>query len=102
MPKTKKPARKAKQEIVIGQVVTKKLVEATYEFTGSVPNSEIEDVRVRVQVSGNKISLVDENGEPKEYCFSMKDSPERRELWLTVLRTLEIAILETPALKKIK
>lgn len=70
-----------------------KIIQTVYEVSSG-------DIKIRVYVHGPYIEIVDENLDPKPFTFATKDSPAKRKLWLEVLKTLQMAIKNTPTIGK--
>lgn len=54
------------------------------------------DIIVYVWVHDGYIEIVDEDLDKKSFVFAGKDTPQKRALWLKVLKVIEIAVRQTP------
>jgi hypothetical protein len=58
------------------------------------------DIVVYVWVHDGYIEIVDEDLDKKSYVFAGKDTPQKRALWLKVLKVIETAIRQVPGKDK--
>lgn len=54
------------------------------------------DIIVYVWIHDGYIEIVDEDLDKKSFVFAGKDTPQKRALWLKVLKVIETAIRQTP------
>lgn len=82
-----------------------KTIQSVYEVTSKAKfnNRGIirdEEIKVRVYLHDGYIEIIDEDMDKKSFIFAGKDSPEKRKMWLEVLKTIETAIKLTPQIGK--